>query len=629
MRGGGHDLVTVCDTRVPVDERAVVLHLCGPVRVSVGEKVVAPGGPRECGVLAALALGSSGRVSVDRLIAWIWDEESPPSARKSIQNAVMLLRRALGPVGLGITRSGDSYQLQLADAVVDFDGLAGEAPLEGLNDTLLVIGARARLDELRFSAVERRTAEALAADPRVAIAALEALVADYPLRESFWGMLMIARYRTGAQVDALDTYQRGRRALIEGAGVEPGPQLRELEGAILQHAPELLESSPDRARGLLDEGRARARAGDVAGARTLLEEAVGAARAAGDDDVFVDIACALAGTAQWLIGDAALEALLEEARARLGSPPRDASRAARLDAGLTLMRATRGDDRAKVHGAEGISLTDQTGSREDRTAALFAQAIAWEGPDDVDARAANGDALLEHGRRSGDVVAVAFGHQYRGWAYLERGEFASASAERAAALRASASGEHPHLAAQMADTAFLTALLEGDFALATSLTREVATTWRQSADPAIAWTVDICCRLFLYELTGGMDALLPRDHRGRQCNARRNGVELRRGADLRPRRRYRTFQCHPRRPHTIAAASDDPLHDMDRQRDRIRRQRCTRRTHRGSEDHARTPPAHRRPPDRHRRARHTAARSATGSAAANTPWPTSMTRQSC
>lgn len=44
---------------------------------------------------------------------------------------------------------------------------------------------------------------------------------------------MLALYRSGRQADALDAYRRGRQALRDELGLEPGPALRELEQRIL------------------------------------------------------------------------------------------------------------------------------------------------------------------------------------------------------------------------------------------------------------------------------------------------------------------------------------------------------------------------------------------------------------
>jgi hypothetical protein len=50
---------------------------------------------------------------------------------------------------------------------------------------------------------------------------------------------MLALYRCGRQADALEAYREARRALVEGIGVEPGPELRRLHEAVLGQDPAL------------------------------------------------------------------------------------------------------------------------------------------------------------------------------------------------------------------------------------------------------------------------------------------------------------------------------------------------------------------------------------------------------
>src|SRR5207249_1415390 len=84
-------------------------------------------------------------------------------------------------------------------------------------------------------------AEALLALGRHAglVGELEALVADYPLRERLRAQLMLALYRSGRQADALAVYQDARRTLVDELGLDPGRTLQELEQAILRHDREL------------------------------------------------------------------------------------------------------------------------------------------------------------------------------------------------------------------------------------------------------------------------------------------------------------------------------------------------------------------------------------------------------
>ena len=86
-----------------------------------------------------------------------------------------------------------------------------------------------RLDELRLATIEARLAAELATGGHVmAVSALQRQVEEHPYREHLRALLMLALYRSGRQVEALRSFQGARAALAE-VGVEPGPELRELD----------------------------------------------------------------------------------------------------------------------------------------------------------------------------------------------------------------------------------------------------------------------------------------------------------------------------------------------------------------------------------------------------------------
>ena len=78
--------------------------------------------------------------------------------------------------------------------------------------------------------------------------ALRSALADNPFRERLWGQLMLALYRSGRQADALETFQEARRVLADELGLEPGPELRRLQEAILAHDPAIAAVPVDRRR---------------------------------------------------------------------------------------------------------------------------------------------------------------------------------------------------------------------------------------------------------------------------------------------------------------------------------------------------------------------------------------------
>ncbi len=224
-------------------------------------------------LLALLAIRPGRVVSVDHLVDDLWGAEAGETARNSLQVLVSKLRRAL-PEDVVATRP-PGYVLDVPAASVDVgrfrqlsaegrSALAGGDPRtaaakfrealglwrgEALADFAYEEFAR---DEIPQLAEERATVfeERVEADLACArhadlVPELEAAVRVSPLRERLRCQLMLALYRSGRQADALRQYQEARKALAEELGLEPGPELRSLETAILAHSPSLSAAPPE------------------------------------------------------------------------------------------------------------------------------------------------------------------------------------------------------------------------------------------------------------------------------------------------------------------------------------------------------------------------------------------------
>jgi hypothetical protein len=152
----------------------------------------------------------------------------------------------------------------------------------------------ARLDELRLVALEQRIDVDLALGRHAQVVGeLEGLVREHPMREHLRGQLMLALYRCGRQAEALETYRSGRRRMNDELGLELGPELRQLEGRILAHSPELAAPAPprrpaprerdERPKGLPPRERRLRPAHAIVAAAVLLGAAVLAAALRSDD----------------------------------------------------------------------------------------------------------------------------------------------------------------------------------------------------------------------------------------------------------------------------------------------------------------------------------------------------------
>ena len=234
--------------------------ILGPLEVVDEERPVVLQRGKQLALLAYLLLHPNELVSADRLIDALWGERPPPTAAKILQNAVSQLRRALGEDRLVTQAPGYRFRLeegeldlhrfeqlaqegrQKGDARVLRDALAiwrGE-PLANLRDEPFAQEAGRQLEEARLSVLEDRIDADLAAGrDAVLVPELEQMIAREPLRERPYGQLMLALYRDGRQADALETYQRARKMLSQEVGLEPGPQLQELERRMLNQDPAL------------------------------------------------------------------------------------------------------------------------------------------------------------------------------------------------------------------------------------------------------------------------------------------------------------------------------------------------------------------------------------------------------
>ncbi|HET9729664.1 MAG TPA: BTAD domain-containing putative transcriptional regulator, partial [Acidimicrobiia bacterium] len=232
---------------------------------------------------AALALSPRTPIPTGQLAETLWPEGPPARWASVLQSHISRLRRVLEPDRAArapsgrIETRGDAYVLNLDDDELDArrferaaaDGRAALARgehdravtllraaldewrgpvLADLRDATAISVEVARLEELHLVVLEEYADARLAGGEHANVVAdLEVLVREHPLRERCWELLLLALYRSGRQADALRRFQEVRAILVGELGIEPGPGLRELEGAILRHDDSLVAAPPSAA----------------------------------------------------------------------------------------------------------------------------------------------------------------------------------------------------------------------------------------------------------------------------------------------------------------------------------------------------------------------------------------------
>src|SRR5271166_5584661 len=238
--------------------------LLGPLEIRAGEDWRGIGAPKWRSVLATLLIHPGQIVSADTLINEVWGDAPPAKAANLISIYVLRLRRLMDDEDsrLLITRA-PGYQLVLTAS--DTDALVFEAmvrdgrrafaagdpagaasqltealalwhgrPLADVPPTPLVEAEAERLNELHLGAIELRIMAELACGGHAqAVAEIRRLLADHPLREGLWLLLMRALDGAGRHAEALEIYGRARDVIAEQLGVDPGAELRQLHAELL------------------------------------------------------------------------------------------------------------------------------------------------------------------------------------------------------------------------------------------------------------------------------------------------------------------------------------------------------------------------------------------------------------
>lgn len=223
-------------------------------------------------MFAVLALCHGRVISVGQITAAVWGSRAPARAENLVHTYVGRLRRALERPAeqLGfdspLRSHRPGYTLLISPECLDvscFEGdvararaavsrgdlVTGRAELRralarwrgpALHEASgpLAEAERARLNEMRQEAVEELlSVRLMLGDHQGVVPDLKRMIAEQPLRERLWALLLVALDRMSRRAEALTAYHEARAALGSRLGVEPGRELQALHRDLLRSVP--------------------------------------------------------------------------------------------------------------------------------------------------------------------------------------------------------------------------------------------------------------------------------------------------------------------------------------------------------------------------------------------------------
>ncbi|MGR6964605.1 BTAD domain-containing putative transcriptional regulator [Geodermatophilus sp. URMC 61] len=236
----------------------VRVEVLGPLQLVVDGAVVDVRGPKRRAVLVLLALAEGRTVPVDTLVDALWPAEVPESGRQALHSHVSRLRAHLGSAAARLETRPDGYRLVLEDDALDVawartllatarshvrQDPAGALAvlrqaralwrgpvLSDLTDVLPIAAAVEECTRLQREVTDALIDSAIAAGEAAEVLGLAAAsLADDPLREPAVLLLMRALAATGRAPEALRAAREYRQRLAEETGLDPSPELDQLE----------------------------------------------------------------------------------------------------------------------------------------------------------------------------------------------------------------------------------------------------------------------------------------------------------------------------------------------------------------------------------------------------------------